>query len=68
MVGESSTNYQVNINQASQGIQEVNENVGQSSIVAAGNISQGSNSVQSSAGDLARMATELNTIVNSFKV
>lgn len=70
-----------NINQASVGIQEVNENVGQSSVVAgeinkdiaevnsaAGNISQGSSSVQSSAEDLARMATELNTIVNSFKV
>jgi methyl-accepting chemotaxis protein len=70
-----------NINQASVGIQEVNENVGQSSVVAgeinkdiaevnnaAGKISLGSNSVQSSAKDLARMATELNTIVNSFKV
>ncbi len=70
-----------NINQASVGIQEVNENVGQSSVVAgeinkdiaevnyaAENISQGSSSVQSSAKDLAQMATELNTIVNSFKV
>jgi methyl-accepting chemotaxis protein len=70
-----------NIAQASQGIQEVNENVNQSSEVAghitqdiakvnlaATGISQSSKQVQSSSGDLQRMATELNTIVGSFKV
>ena len=70
-----------NIAQASQGIQEVNENVSQSSAVAgeitrdiakvnqaADGISQGSRQVQSSSEDLQRMASELNTIVGSFKV
>ncbi len=70
-----------NISQASQGIQEVNENVSQSSIVAgtitqdiakvnlaATGISESSKEVQSSSEDLQRMASELNTIVGSFKV
>ncbi len=70
-----------NIAQASQGIQEVNENVSQSSAVAgditqdiskvnlaATGISQSSRQVQASSEDLLRMATELNTIVSSFKV
>ncbi|MDR3542731.1 MAG: methyl-accepting chemotaxis protein [Desulfosporosinus sp.] len=70
-----------NIAQASQGIQEVNENVNQSSTVAvdiakdiskvnlaATEISKNSKEVKSSSEDLQRMATELNTIVNSFKV
>jgi methyl-accepting chemotaxis protein len=70
-----------NISQASQGIQEVNENVSQSSTVAgditqdiskvnlaATGISQSSKEVQASSEDLHRMATELNTIVSSFKV
>jgi methyl-accepting chemotaxis protein len=70
-----------NIGQASQGIQEVNENVSQSSIVAdgitkdiaevntaAGTISKGSSSVQNSAATLKELASELNSIVNTFKV
>ena len=70
-----------NIAQASQGIQEVNENVNQSSTVAfdisqdiskvnlaATEISQNSKEVKASSEDLQRMALELNTIVNSFKV
>ena len=70
-----------NISQASQGIQEVNENVTQSSTVAvdiakdiskvnlaATGISQSSKEVRTSSEDLQRMANELNTIVNSFKV
>ena len=70
-----------NIAQASQGIQEVNENVNQSSTVAvdiaqdiskvnlaATEISQNSKEVQSSSEDLRSMASELNVIVNSFKI
>ncbi len=70
-----------NISQASQGIQEVNENVSQSSQVAAviteditsvnasaGEISNSSSQVKLSAEDLQRMASELNTIVSSFKI
>jgi methyl-accepting chemotaxis protein len=70
-----------NIGQASQGIQEVNENVSQSSVVAdgitqdiaevntaAGSISKGSSSVQDSAATLKELASELNSIVNTFKV
>ena len=70
-----------NISQASQGIQEVNENVSQSSAVAAeiskdiaqvseasGKISGNSNEVKNSAQALLAHATELNTIVNKFKV
>lgn len=70
-----------NISQASQGIQEVNENVSQSSIVAADitrdiaevntaaeAISESSRLVQSSSESLQKMATELNSIVGSFKV
>ena len=70
-----------NISQASQGIQEVNQNVGQSSASAsqitqdianvnasAGEISNSSNQVKLSAEDLQRMATELNAIVNNFKI
>jgi methyl-accepting chemotaxis protein len=70
-----------NVAQVSQGIQEVNENVNQSSVVAgditqdiakvnlaATGISQSSKQVQGSSEDLQRMATELNTIVGSFKV
>lgn len=71
----------VNISQASQGIQEVNENVSQSSTAAseittdittvnssAGEISNSSSQVKLSAEDLQRMATELNTIVGSFRI
>lgn len=70
-----------NISQASQGIQEVNENVNQSSTVsgdishdisrvnlAATEISEGSRKVQASSEELLRMSTELNTIVNTFRV
>jgi methyl-accepting chemotaxis protein len=70
-----------NIAQASRGIQEVNENVSQSSTVAgditedickvnlaATGISNSSNQVQASSEGLQRMASELNTIVGSFKV
>ncbi|MBM9514734.1 methyl-accepting chemotaxis protein [Desulfogranum marinum] len=70
-----------NIAQTSQGIQEVNENVSQSSSVAAGitqdiaevslaaqNISTSSKEVEDSAHDLLESATQLNTIVGSFKV
>jgi methyl-accepting chemotaxis protein len=70
-----------NIAQASQGIQEVNENVSQSSAVAgditqdiakvnqaATGISGSSKQVKTSSEDLQRTATELNTIVGSFKV
>jgi methyl-accepting chemotaxis protein len=69
-----------NIAQASQGIQEVNENVNQSSTVAAkitrdiamvnqgaSEIASGSDQVMASAENLKRMATELNSIVGSFK-
>jgi methyl-accepting chemotaxis protein len=70
-----------NIAQATQGIQEVNENVNQSSTVAAeitqdiavvnqssAEIASSSDQVKVSADDLKRMATELNTIVGSFKI
>jgi len=70
-----------NIAQATQGIQEVNENVNQSSTVAAeitqdiaavnqssAEIANSSDQVKVSAEDLKRMATELNTIVGSFKI
>jgi methyl-accepting chemotaxis protein len=70
-----------NIAQASRGIQEVNENVSQSSTVPAGitadiaavnqssgEIAGSSNRVRGSAEDLKRMAAELNGIVGSFKV
>jgi methyl-accepting chemotaxis protein len=70
-----------NIAQASQGIQEVNENVSQSSAVAgditqdiskvnlaATGISGSSKQVKASSEDLQRTATELNTIVGSFKI
>ncbi len=70
-----------NIAQASQGIQEVNENVNQSSVVsvsiaqdiaevseASRNISKSSNDVKSSAQDLYASAEELNAIVGKFKV
>jgi methyl-accepting chemotaxis protein len=69
-----------NIAQASQGIQEVNENVNQSSTVAAkitrdiamvnqgaSEIASGSDQVMASAENLKRLATELNSIVGSFK-
>jgi methyl-accepting chemotaxis protein len=69
------------IAQASKGIQEVNENVNQSSRAAAditqdiavvnesaGNIASGSDLVTLSVESLKRMATELNTIVGSFKI
>ncbi|WP_419655648.1 methyl-accepting chemotaxis sensory transducer with Cache sensor [Desulfosarcina variabilis str. Montpellier] len=69
-----------NIGQASQGIQEVNENVNQSSAVAAqitqdiamvnqssAEMASSSDQVKESAEDLKRMATELSTIVGSFK-
>ncbi len=70
-----------NISQASQGIEEVNENVNQSSTVAADitrditevsssahSISNSSNDVKESADDLLSRASELKTIVGSFKV
>ncbi len=70
-----------NISQASQGIQEVNENVSQSSNVAgmitadiarvnlaATAITESSNQVRSSSEGLQQMASELNSIVGSFKV
>jgi methyl-accepting chemotaxis protein len=70
-----------NIAQASNGIQEVNENVSQSSIAAAditqdiavvnesaGKIASDSDQVTLSVENLKRMATELNTIVGSFKI
>jgi methyl-accepting chemotaxis protein len=70
-----------NIAQATQGIQEVNENVNQSSTVAAeitsdiavvnqssSEIANSSDQVKASADDLKGMATELSTIVGSFKI
>lgn len=70
-----------NISQASQGIQEVNLNVSQTSVVAEGitkdivevnnaatSISEGSDSVRGSAEELEKMAGELTSIVNNFKV
>jgi methyl-accepting chemotaxis protein len=70
-----------NINQASQGIQEVNENANQSSTVSAEitkdiatvnqittDISQHSSQVKTSAGELQRMAVELNGIVGAFRI
>lgn len=82
-VGEQSSATQEianNIAQASMGISEVNENVNQSSSVAgtitqdiagvnmaSSEISQGSQSVQSSAGQLQGLADELLAIVNTFK-
>lgn len=70
-----------NISQASQGIQEVNENVSQSSEVAsqiteeiaqvnvaATDISEGSSTVATSSSQLKEHATELNSIVRSFKI
>ena len=70
-----------NIAQVSDGIQEVNENVNQSSVVAgditqdiakvnlaAAGITKSSKQVQTSSEDLQHMATELNTIVGSFKI
>jgi methyl-accepting chemotaxis protein len=70
-----------NIAQASKGIQEVNENVNQSSQAAAeiaqdiGKVNQSASEIASSsdqvtmsAEDLKRMASELNTIVGSFRV
>lgn len=70
-----------NISQASQGIQEVNENVSQSSQVAAEiteeiaqvnvaatDISNGSNEVERSSKELRERATELHSIIGSFKV
>jgi len=70
-----------NITQATQGIQEVNENVNQSSIVAAeitgdiaavnqssSEIASSSEQIKVSVDDLKRMATELNTVVGSFKI
>lgn len=70
-----------NINQASIGIQEVTKNVAQVSLVSgnvaqdigevsvsADNITQGSAVVKKSAVDLARMADQLHTLVDHFKV
>lgn len=70
-----------NISQASQGIQEVNENVNQSSAVAAEitrdisvvddsakDISLNSDKLSESAAQLSQMATQLNTVMGSFKV
>lgn len=70
-----------NISQASQGMQEVNENINQSSAVAADitqnivevstaaqKIAGSSHSVKENAQDLLKRATDLNQIVNRFKV
>ena len=69
------------ISQASMGINEVNQNVSQGSVVssqiaqeisevkdAAGQMSQNSTQVDQSATDLSRLASELNAMVNRFKV
>lgn len=70
-----------NIGQASVGINEVNQNVSQSSVVsaqiaqdisevkdAAVDMSKNSSLVNQNATDLSRLASELNTMVNRFKV
>ncbi|WP_028585692.1 methyl-accepting chemotaxis protein [Desulfogranum mediterraneum] len=70
-----------NIAQASLGLQEVNENVGQSSTVsgeitvditkvssAAGNIKQSSMELSERAEQLLSMATELQSIIGTFKI
>jgi len=70
-----------NITQASMGIQEVNENVNQSSQVATEitsdisivnqnvrEIASNSNQMENRAEELKQMATELNAIVNNFKI
>ncbi|MGD9211315.1 MAG: methyl-accepting chemotaxis protein [Desulfobacteraceae bacterium] len=70
-----------NITQASSGIQEVNENVNQSSNVAsqitqdittvnqsANDMSKSSSQIKMNAEELKHMASELNTLVGSFKV
>ena len=70
-----------NISQASMGINEVNQNVSQGSVVsaqiaqeisevkdAASQMSQNSTQVDQNATDLSRLASELNAMVNRFKV
>ncbi|MFH2122330.1 MAG: methyl-accepting chemotaxis protein [Pseudomonadota bacterium] len=77
----ASTEIANNISQASQGIAEVNENVAQSSVVIAditrdiaginqqsAQVGEGSGQVQLSAHSLADLATELETLINKFKV
>jgi methyl-accepting chemotaxis protein len=70
-----------NISQAAQGIAEVNENVAQSSVVVgditreiaeinqqSGQVGEGSSQVQSRAGDLSRLAEQLEALVKKFTV
>ncbi len=70
-----------NIAQASSGIQEVNENVSQSSAVSteisndievvgqsSGEIANSSDQMKVSVGDLQRLAANLNSVVNNFKI
>ncbi len=70
-----------NISQASQGLQEVNENVNQSSAVAAGitrdiagvggasvELAESSQKVRTSAGSLQNLAAGLKEIVNQFRI
>lgn len=77
----ASTEIANNISQASQGIAEVNENVAQSTVVIADitrdisginqrstQVGEGSSQVQLSARNLAELATQLEDLVNKFKV
>lgn len=70
-----------NVNHASQGIREVNENVSRTSVVAAGvtkditevsnatdEMNNGSRQIYISAGELSRLAENLNTMVGRFQV
>jgi methyl-accepting chemotaxis protein len=70
-----------NVAQASQGIQEVNENVSQTSVVAAevtkditdvsnatDEMNNGSRQIYTSAGELSRLAENLNTMVGRFQL
>ncbi|MFO7726745.1 MAG: methyl-accepting chemotaxis protein, partial [Desulfonatronovibrio sp.] len=70
-----------NVNQASAGIQEVNENVAQASTVSAdmaqdivklsdssSSINESSNTVKTSSRTLSAMAEELESLVKKFKV
>ena len=70
-----------NVNQAAQGIQNVNENVAQSSTVSTGiakdvadvnaaamEISDGSRQVNAAAGELSKLAEQQKAMVNQFKI
>lgn len=83
-VGEQSTATEEiasNINQAAMGLSEVNENISQVTVVAdsitkdiamvnqaAGDISSSSSQVNKSSTDLQRLANQLKTVVDSFKI